>query len=851
MEQSCAGSRNVLINAVQFDGELAAGSSLRGALFEEMHDPFPQVEWRNVFDLPLLKKLAMALGGVALAIALWALVRPAHFINSAERIFLPAGNIAPLTRTQIVSVTPGDTEIAHGGEVDLTAAIGGDIPQAAWVDFRENGSSWQRTLLDHDVGAAEYTFAWKDVRQPVEYYIEAGDARSATHTISVRPRTAVAVRTAEIEPPAYTKLAKSTVANFAMLQDIIPGSSVTITLEFNAAVPELQVVSEKGDKFAATPLDATHWKFEDKIMAAQAVRITYRDANSRQDEETLQIATRPDEAPKINITTPQEGREIVATPDDSLQVQFTATARYGLGDVALYKSTNDKQDAQLVREWKEAADKTAFESQIHIPLKQYSAPGDDSVTFCIVAKDKNDVSGPGVTISRPVVVSLRSGDALEKQTDDQNSQLRHNLEELIALQQTNLDGTRDAAAAADSQPAVFATLLDRQTKITTLAGQVADSADNITPEIRTDLRALAGKEMKDAVLALRGAGSTTGDIRVKFVSLAVNLEATILARLKGAPSAADADAQKGRIQDLIASVDNLLQEQRKILRETGIVGNPDQSAKALSDRQDSLGDQSVSVRKDIEKNAQNAALGDQDFRARLTKVAAMFGDFRIYEDMLTSADRLQSKKFSDASTTQKGIVVNLAKILEYLNQWQIANAEQTAEALKKDAADMKDKLDKLAAIQREIVEKSKELARKDQFNPADVATAKEIKESKDLMAEVVEQMLTDAHIFPDLKPSNELRSELTQIYEDVIQTDKDQAAEGKLTPQEIAVQKEDGILQAIEQAQKIADGHGNVAPQQKRNAKMAARKFRQNRDTRHPQSSFAGCLRGHRRQTAR
>ena len=805
VEQSCAGSRNVLINAVQFDGELAAGSPLRGALFDEMHDPFPQVVWRDVFDLPLLKKLAVALGTVMLAITLWALVRPAHFINSAERIFLPAGNIAPLTRTRILDVTPGDTEIAHGGEVDLTATLGGEIPRAAWVNFRENGSSWQKTLLDHNVGEAEYTFAWKDVRQPIEFYIEAGDARSATHKINVRPRTAIAARNAEIEPPAYTKLARSTVKNFAMLQDIIPGSQVAVTLEFSAAVPDLQTVGDKGQKFAATRQDDTHWKFEGKIMGTQTVKISYRDASSREDAETLQIATRPDEAPKINITAPQEGREIVATPGDSLQVQFAATARFGLGDVALYKSTNDKQDAQLVREWKDAADKTSFASQTSIPLREYSAPGDDSVTFCIVAKDKNDVSGPGVTISRPVVVSLRSGDALEKQADEQNSRLRNSLEELIALQQTNLNETRDAAAATDPQAAVFNTLLDRQAKIATVAGQVAGSAGNITSEIRTDLRSLVGKEMKDAVLALRGAGSTTGNIRANFLSLAVNLEAAILARLKGAPTAAEADAQKGQIQDLIASVDNLLQEQRRILRETGVANGQDQAAKSLSDRQDALGEQSVSVCKDIEKNAQNAALGDQEFRARLTKVASMFGEFRIYEEMLSSADRLQAKKFPDAITTQKGIVINLAKILEYLNQWQIANAEQTAAALKKEAADMKDKLEKLAAIQREIVEKSKELARKDQFNPDDVATAKEIKESKDLMAEVVEQMLTDAHIFPDLKPSNELRSELTQIYEDVIQTDKEQAAEGKLTPQEIAVQKEDGILKAIEQAQKIAD----------------------------------------------
>ncbi|HWB60385.1 MAG TPA: hypothetical protein VG733_12895, partial [Chthoniobacteraceae bacterium] len=551
VEQSCPGSRNVLINAVQFNGELAAESPLRGAIFGEMHDPFPNVEWKNVFDLPLLKKLATAFGGVALAITLWGVVRPAHFVNSAERIFLPAGDIAPLTRTRILNITPGDAQIARGGEVDLTASLDGDIPYAAWVNFRENGSSWQRTLLDHDVGEASFTFTWKDVRQPIEYYIEAGDARSDTHKISVRPRTAIASRSAEIEPPAYTKLGKSTVAGFSVLQDVIPGSHVAITLEFNAPVPDLRAVSEKGTKFSVVKQDDTHWKFDGKIMSAEAVKMAYRDAGGREDTETIQVATRADDAPKINITAPEEGREIVATPNDSLQVQFTATAKFGLGDVGLYKSTNDKQDAQLVREWKESAGQASFSTQINVPLKEYSAPGDDSVTFCLVAKDRNDVSGPGVTISRPVVVSLRSGDALEKQADAQNAQLKHNLEELITLQQTNLDETRDAAALsdplkqADPQAPVFNTLLDRQTKIATIAGQVADSSDDVTSEIRTDLRALLGKEMKDAVLTLRGAAGTTANTRANFLSLAVNLEATILARLKGAPSAADADAQKG------------------------------------------------------------------------------------------------------------------------------------------------------------------------------------------------------------------------------------------------------------------------------------------------------------------
>jgi len=804
IERSCAGSHNVLINAVQFDSELAAGSSLRAALFEEMEDPFQQVRWREVFDLRLLKRLALTLAGIALLITLWGVVRPAHFVNSAKRMFLPASNIAPLTRTQILQITPGDVQIVHGGGAVLKATLGGDIPGAAWVNFRPAGSGWQKVLLDHDTGQPDFAYEWKNVVQPIEYYVEAGDVRSATYTVSVRPRTALQSRSAEITPPAYTKLAKATVKNFTSLQDIIPGSRIAVTLGFNAAVNELRATSDKDEKFSVKKLDGTHWQIEGRVTGTQIVKLAYRDAAARDDEEPLQITVKPVEPPKINITNPQEGSEIVTTRSAALPVQFTASDTFGLASVALYKSTNDKQDAQLVSEWKEAADRKTFTAQTRIDLFQFTSPDDDHVTFCVIAKDRNDVTGPGVTISRPIVVTLRSAEALQQQVDDAGAQISHSLDDLIKLQQTNLDETRTAGSDGSTGPEPFAPLLERQTKIAATAAKIADSAAVITPEIRADLRSLGEKEMKAAILALRNAGSAVADARATFTGTAIDLEAAILARLRGAPAAADAEAQKGRIQDLIASVDHLLHEQRDIFRETNMAGDPHKNSKTLSDRQDALSGESVRVRKEIGLDSQNAALGDDDFRARLAKVFSMFTEFRIYEEMLTSADKLQAMKFPEAAATEKGIVVNLAKIMEFLNQWQLAKAAQSADAMKKEAAAMKDKLDKLAEIQREIVEKSNELAHKDEFRPEDIATAKEIRQSKDLMKEVVEQMLTDAHIFPDLKPSNELRSELTQIYEDVEQADKQDVADGKLKPQEIAVQKEDGILQAIEQAKKIA-----------------------------------------------
>ena len=62
IELSCPDARNVLINALQFDEEMESGSPLRQALFHEMQDPFPGVLWDDVFDLKMLRRVALIPG---------------------------------------------------------------------------------------------------------------------------------------------------------------------------------------------------------------------------------------------------------------------------------------------------------------------------------------------------------------------------------------------------------------------------------------------------------------------------------------------------------------------------------------------------------------------------------------------------------------------------------------------------------------------------------------------------------------------------------------------------------------------------------------------------------------------
>ena len=795
IEGASADSGNTLISAVQFDRELAPDSGFRKAIFHEMNDPFPEVEWSRVFDFKLLKQLALALASAVLVLGLFAALRPLYFANSAARILLPGRAIAPLTRTQNAVLTPRSTRVINGRDLVVTARLEGQIPKGVWLLSRESGGTWQKALMDHEVGSPVFTCAWKEVREPFAYRVEAGDAVSPVYQISVRPRTAIVSREAEIEPPAYARLAKESRRDFASLQNILPGSRVSLALEFNSPLDDLRCGPEG---MAIQKISATAWNVSGVVKSNTSLRFDYRDTDGITDSETQQIAIVADEPPRITVTAPPEGKEIFATREDSLAITFSATDNFGLESVALYRTTDETQEAERISIWKEAAGKKAFTATIKVPLAKYAK--DDRVTLALVAKDQNDASGPGITWSRPLIVTLRSQDQVKAQEADATKKAVGNFEALIKLQATNLERTQAALGAP--RDVALQPLLDRQSQIADTARVLAAATESVAPEARANLQSLGNKELPAAILALRTA-ITDAARQIESLSQAVQLEAAILARLQGALKSAENDAAKGKVQDIVSGVEELLRNQRELFRDTNRATAPD--AKPLAERQDALADKSVRVRKGLEKAAQDASVGDQDFRNRLTKAVAMFKEAAIYEQMLAAAEPLQNRTFPASAKIQGGVISNLAKIAELLNQWQLAAAQREAENLKKAAKELADKLEKLAQIQREVVEKSKEIARKADMRPEDVATAEEMKKGKDLMAEVVEQMLTDAHVFPDMRPSNELRGELTQIYEDVIQADKADAAAGNIKPNEIAVQKEDSLLQAIEQAKKVAE----------------------------------------------
>lgn len=794
-----AGDRsNSLITAVQFDESLPMDSPMRTAIFEELKDPFPSIDWEQVFQWKQLRKLGVWVGTIALLMLSLAFAMPSNFINSTLRIFLPSSNIPPLTRTRIESLIPGNETISQGRDLQVSVNLAGEIPKSAWIRFRDVGGGWQRVLMDHEVGAPVFTYLWREIRQPLEYEIEAGDVETGRFRIQVRPRTAIRQAEAEVTPPAYLNQPPDKIEVGAAIQGIPAGSRVNLRLRFNNPLVELRAVADKDEVLRSTMVQPAEWNVEFDAKTVRALRLSFKDEAGVQEQLSIPVEIRADDPPKVTVLEPVEGSEVFAEKGARMQIKFVVADNHGLASVGVYQSTAEKDDGRLLQEFGAAAGQRSFEGTANVTVVP---EGEDArVTYRVIARDANDLPNAAPTLSRPIVVSLRTAEKMAEAKKEAAATVEGLLEKLIGLQSKNLDETRVLIVKKGTVKAEA--LLERQNEVTKVASQLFSLTTGSSVDLHENLEKLLAKEMREVVLVLRDATASEGETQVKALLRASALEAAILARFKAAPDQAQNDSKRLEVEKVISGLEELFKRQREIYKQTKEQGS--EKFSVLSQQQDELADRVQGVRKGLLTDSKNNALGDEDFRKRMEKAADMIGELKIYEGMLASVEHLQEKRIDPSIKIQQQVLAGLNKIIAMLNEWQKSKAEEQREEMREKISDLNEKLKNLTEIERDIVQKTEEMARKAEIRADDVAEMDELKKTKDLVKEAIEQMTTDLQAFPDTKAGNEMKDLLMQVFEDTEQEDLEDVLAGNKKPSEIAVQKEQGMLDALEKAQELA-----------------------------------------------
>lgn len=185
---------------------------------------------------------------VATSVALFTLLvaytvlSPKSTISSMRRLLLPLADVRAPTRVEIVSVLPGDVEIVQGEKLRIESKIRGLLAsESPRVEYRGESGSATAPLQPGDQSQTYTgTIGGDDgVRDPLQYFVRAGDAEAGPFRVRVRSVPAVTITKVEYQPPAYTGLPTRSSPRGAI--EGVEGTRVVITARVNRATEKSRI----------------------------------------------------------------------------------------------------------------------------------------------------------------------------------------------------------------------------------------------------------------------------------------------------------------------------------------------------------------------------------------------------------------------------------------------------------------------------------------------------------------------------------------------------------------------------------------------------------------------------------
>ena len=167
----------------------------------------------NIVDSANLIRIAALLFGFLLTGTVYLFVSPKSGTTSLSRMLMPWANIAPAARVRILNVAPGDTTITQGTNVPIAVTVRG-MHKGDSVSLRYDLSDGQQVgqllKMNEELEGINYRLdfgkSFGGIHQPLQYWIQAGDATAGPFSLRVQVVPIVAIDRLEYDYPAYTKL---------------------------------------------------------------------------------------------------------------------------------------------------------------------------------------------------------------------------------------------------------------------------------------------------------------------------------------------------------------------------------------------------------------------------------------------------------------------------------------------------------------------------------------------------------------------------------------------------------------------------------------------------------------------
>ncbi len=243
-----------------------------------------------------------------------------------------------------VLVTPGNATVGEHGDLKISATlVGFDAREVTLNALYENQPQWESVQMFPETNTGEHTFLFFDIREPIDYYVEAEGIRSGEFRIEVSDVPRVTKVKITLQFPSYTGLSDATFEDEQIIR-ALEGTRVQLEISTDQPVRRGLLRFEDAGTIALELQPSGILTAEFKIAGDDFFRIHLANSegvlNPGSDEFVVQALK--DQKPVISFNQP--GRDRAVTNIEEVYSELQVEDDHGIANLRLHYSVNGEPD---------------------------------------------------------------------------------------------------------------------------------------------------------------------------------------------------------------------------------------------------------------------------------------------------------------------------------------------------------------------------------------------------------------------------------------------------------------------------------------------------------------------------
>ena len=246
-----------------------------------------------------------------------------------------------------ISVDPGNTRVVRHADLQIKAILEGfNSDEVLLVAKYEGQPNWERARMRPDAEGPGHVFLFFDVRERVEYFVEADGIRSDRFTVDVSEAPGIRELEVHLRYPRHTGLGESIQKDDGDIR-ALKGTQVRLQIRTDQPVHAGTVKFEESGDIPLQLLENDLLEGSFRVENDDSYRIHLQNLesvwNAASDE--YMVVSLVDQPPSVTLSRP--GRDKKVTNLEEVFVEAKAEDDFGIRDVKLLFSVNGEPEESL------------------------------------------------------------------------------------------------------------------------------------------------------------------------------------------------------------------------------------------------------------------------------------------------------------------------------------------------------------------------------------------------------------------------------------------------------------------------------------------------------------------------